>query len=169
MNLLLVGEIPLFNVMWENNSQAIYEACSQMLYEEHKTWPNSSLDQNPNVCPLVYFYYSTAVFIQGSLNSISSLRSISSPKKKKKKDSIEQLNTAIHFPLNLLRKKVLIPSLANRQNRLDLMEGNSEGHRVDWSPLTWEMAERRNWAERTGGKMRLHASRIYCWWIWKYC
>lgn len=63
-----------------------------------------------------------------------------------------QLNTAIHFPLNLVRKKLLISSLANKQNTLNLMEGNSEGHGVDRSPLTWEMAVRRNWAERTWGE-----------------
>lgn len=47
-----------------------------------------------------------------------------------------QLNTAINFLLNLVKKKVLIPSLANKQNCLDLMEGNSEGCGVDRSPLT---------------------------------
>lgn len=63
--------MPLFNSIWENKIQAIYEPSLQMLYKDHKTWPNSSPDQYPNSWSHVYFYCKTAGFIKEGLNNIS--------------------------------------------------------------------------------------------------
>lgn len=45
-----------------------------------------------------------------------------------------QLNVSVRFLLNLVKKKVFIPSPANKQNKLGLMEGSSEGHRAGRNP-----------------------------------
>lgn len=138
--------MPLFNAIWENNIQTIYEASSQMLYEERKTWPNSSPNPNPNTCPHVYFHCKTAVFILEGLTNISLLSSIPSPKKKK------GLNWILRFGGSSIWWKRSSPSLLWPISRTDwVLERGAARATVQAGIL---MLNLRNGCEKTFGGRR---------------